>query len=307
MRITNQMKGQNSLLTIERRGQAFEAAQRRITTGKRVEKPSDDAAGSSRILKLRSSLARNLQYQRNLDTARMRLGHAELSLQRVTDQLDEVRAFAVQAATDTLTPEDRVLLAQEVDQLLESLSGEANRRFLGHSLYAGSRVDKTPFAVVRDEAGRISQVTAVLESQEGRILVPLSENEDVQVNFRGTEVFMGGVQGSPADIFHTLVALRDGLLAGEGAAPGASLERIDATIGAVNGARAALGTRMQRVEATEIQLFSREEMLSSNLGEVEDADLAEAMMRATLEQTGYQAALKSISLAMSVSLLNFID
>jgi len=307
MRVTSQTKALASLLTIERRGRSFADAQRQVTTGKRVEQAGDDPAGSARILKLRSSLARNLQFQRNLDTARMRLGHAELSLQRVNDQLDEVRAHAVQAAGGTWEQEDRAILAQEVDQLLESLAGEANRRFLGHSLYSGSRVDSAPFEIIRDEAGRIAMVAAKPEVQAGRVVVQLSESEEIQVNFLGLDVFMGGRAEGEADIFKTLVDLRDGLLAGDGEAAGASLERIDATIAAVNGVRAALGTRVQRVDAVENQLFSREEMLTENLTREEDADLAEATMRLTLEQTGYQAALRAISQVMTTSLLNFID
>jgi len=301
------MRVQDSLLTIEQRGARFEAVQREATSGKRVDKAGDDPAASARILKLRSGLARNLQFQRNLDTARMRLGHAELSLQRATDQLDEVRSFAVQASTGTWSDEDRTVLGQEVDQLLESLLAEGNRRFLGHSLYAGSQVDQPVFEAVRDAAGRIQLVTATPSGQEGRVMVQLSENEQLQVNFRGVDVFMGGTPGGQADIFDTLIELRDGLLAGDEDASGPALERIDAVISTINGTRASLGTRVQRLDATENQLFSRQELLTDNISDDEDANLADTMMRYTLEQTGYQAALKSISQVMSTSLLNFLS
>lgn len=306
MRITNTMRANANLLSIERRGEAYGEAQRQLTTGRRVDQASDDPAASARILKLRSGLARNLQFQRNLDTARMRLGHAELSLQRVTDQLDEARAFAVQASTGTWDGEDRSLLAQEIDQILEGLVGEANRRFLGNSLYAGSQVDQQPFEIVRDAQGRISQVSAPAAVQSGRVLVQLSETEELQVNVLGRDAFMGGSESGEADIFKTLVELRDALLSNNSAATADSLDRIDASIAAVNGVRAAVGTRVQRIDVVESQLFSRQELLTDNISEEEDADLAEAMMRANLEQVGYQAALKAISQSMSNSLLNFL-
>jgi flagellar hook-associated protein 3 FlgL len=306
MRITNRMTLNQSLLTIERRSERFERVSREATTGKRVERASDDPSASARILKLRTGLARTLQFQRNVDTARMRLGHAELSLQRATDQLDEIRAFAVQASTGTWSDEDRVLLAQEIDQQLESLLSEGNRRFLGHSLYAGSQVDQPVFEAVRDASGRITLVTATADAQEGRVMVQLSENESLQVNFRGVDVFMGGEPGSAGDVFDALIELRDGLLAGDEDASGVVLERIDAAIETINGARSALGTRVQRVQDVETQLFSREEVLTENLSDQEDADLADTMMRYTLEQTGYQAALSSISRRLGTSLLDFL-
>jgi len=306
MRITNTMRANANLLSIERRGEQYGEAQRQVTTGRRVEQPSDDPAASARILKLRTGLARNLQFQRNLDTARMRLGHAELSLQRVTDQLDEARAFAVQASTGTWDGVDRQLLAQEIDQILEGLAGEANRRFLGNSLYAGSQVDQQAFTILRDEQGRISQVSAPAATQSGRVMVKLTETEELQVNVLGRDAFMGGEEGGEADVFKTLVDLRDALLTNNPDATGESLQRVDATLAAVNGARAALGTRVQRIDVVESQLFSRQELLTDNISEEEDADLAEAMMRMNLEQVGYQAALKAISQSMSNSLLNFL-
>ncbi len=307
MRVTDQSRINMSLLNIERRSRSFADAQRQVSTGYRVQKASDDPAASARIVKLRGAMARNVQFQRNMDTARIRLGHAELSLSRVSDQLDEVRAFAVQAATDTYTPEDRMLLADEIDQLLESLVSEGNRRFLGNSLYAGSRVDGDAFAVTRDDAGQIVSVMPTVSGAPGSINIQLDENESVEVSFAGRDVFQGGEPGGDEDLFRVLIDLRDGLAAGSSEAPEVALEYIDAAISNVNSARAALGTRMNRVEQVEIQLFAREETLTENLSVEEDADLAEAVMKLNLEQVGYQAALQSVTQLMSTNLLQFLS
>lgn len=306
MRVSESLRVQQSLRSIEQRSQRYADAQRQITSGYRVERASDDPAASARILRLRGALARNVQYQRNMDSARIRLGHAELSLSRVTEQLEEVRSSAVQAAQETYSDEERVLMAEQVDQLLESLAGEGNRKFLGHSLYAGSRVDHAAFEVIRDDGGRIQAVIPTREGTQGSVNIQLDENEDVQVNYLGIDVFQGGSIGSDEDIFATLVDLRNGLLEGSSQAPQDALERIDATISNVNAARSSLGTRMRRVESVEIQLFTREEVLTGNLSVEEDADIAEAMMQFNLEQVGYEAALQSVTRVMSTNLLSFL-
>lgn len=306
MRVTNRMRTIESLRTIERRGEAYASAQRRVSTGLRVERASDDPAGSARILRLRSELARTLQYQRNLDTAQIRLGHSEASLERVDELIVDARAFAVQAASGTWEDVDRDLLAQDVDQLLESLVGEGNRKFIGHSLYAGSRVDQPAFVATRDADGRIVSVLPADHGTTGTVNVQLTENESIQVNFGGRDVFMGGEPGGESDLFAALIDFRDGLQAGDPEAAGAAIERLDRAQASVNGARAALGSRMQRVLEVEDRLFSREETLTTNISGDEDADLAEATMQFAMEQLGYEAALQSVTKLFSTSLLNFL-
>jgi len=306
MRVTNQMRAVDSLRTIELRGEAYARAQRQVSTGVRVERASDDPAASARILKLRPPLARNLQFQRNLDTAQVRLGHADISLQRVDDLVSEARAFAVQAATGTWDELDRELLAQDVDQLLESLVGEANRKFVGQSLFAGSRVDQPAFAVSRDADGRVVSVLPADHGTAGAVNVQLTENESLQVSFSGVEVFQAGEPGSDADLFAALVDLRDGLRDGDQQAPETAIERLDLAAGSVNGARAAVGSRMQRVLEVEQRLFSREETLTGNISDEEDADLAQATMQLALEQVGYEAALQAVARVFLSSLLDFL-
>jgi flagellar hook-associated protein 3 FlgL len=306
MRVTQQMRAFESLRSIELRGEAFARAQRQLSTGLRVERAGDDPAASARILRLRSELARNLQFQRNLDTAQMRLGHAELSLQRVDDLIVEARAFAVQAASGTWEDLDRELLAQDIDQLLESLVGEGNRKFVGQSLFAGSHSDQAAFAVIRDGAGRIASVLPGEHGTLGAVHSQLTENETIQVNFGGVQVFMGGEAGSEADLFATLIDLRDGLLAGDPEAPESAIGRLDLGMGSVNSARAALGSRMQRVLEVEQRLFSRDETLTTNLSADEDVDLARASMQFALEQVGYEAALQAVARVFSRSLMDFI-
>ncbi len=306
MRVSNMMNAAVHLRTLENRSEAYARAQRALSTGIRVSRPSDDPSDTARIMRLRSSIERNLQFQRNVNSARIRVAQVDAGLQRVEDIYARGRALAVQGAQDTLAEEERHMLATELDQLLEMTIAEGNRRFLGRSLFSGSNVDQDPFIALRNEEGRITRVLSNPEGTSGEIMARISEEEEVLVSFDGAEVFMGGAPEAEADIFSTLIRLRDGLLDNDSEAAETAIERIDQAQFNLGRGLAAAGSRMRRIMDVEDRLFVRETWETERLSELEDMDMAEAAMDFALQEVGYQAALFSISRVMSRSLMEFL-
>ena len=112
---------------------ALEVAQRRIvdtqqqvSTGRRVNTPSDDPVAAARIAGLDASLKRLDQYRANATIACNQLGLEEESLATAIDNLQRVTELAVQANTDTLSNGDRAAIAAELRQRRASLVGIGN-------------------------------------------------------------------------------------------------------------------------------------------------------------------------------------
>jgi flagellar hook-associated protein 3 FlgL len=305
MRVTNQISVNRNLHGVMQRSESYMRAQEVITTGVRVNRSSDDPTDAARYMRLRTELSRNLQYQRNVDAARIRLGSADSSLQRVDDMLVETRSLSVQAAQVT-SIEDGQALASEVEQMLESLVGEGNRKFIGRSMYSGSQIDQDPFIAVRDDDGKITSVILNVDNTSGEINGHISNNEAIELNLDGKQTFMGDTPGGSGDLFAMLIELRDGLLAEDIEVSEEIIGRVDDSMLRINAVRSEIGSRMQRVNRVEDRMFSREQFLVDHMSDAKDADLAEAAMELALEQSGYQAALASISKVMSTSLLNFM-
>ena len=61
-----------------------------------------------------------------------------------------------------------------------------------------------------------------------------------------------------------------------------------------------------RIEAAQTRVTDHILSLRSELGEVEDVDLAEAVMELQLQETAYQAALTAFSYAGQPSLMDFL-
>ena len=102
--------------------------QLQLSTGKRINKPSDDPTGAARLLGLSESLKVAQQYQKNADYARSRLELEDADLASVGDALQRVRELTVRALNDTNGAPDRAAIAQEVRQLNNEILALANRK-----------------------------------------------------------------------------------------------------------------------------------------------------------------------------------
>ena len=92
-----------------------------ISSGKRVERPEDDAIAASNIAGIESQLADTAQFQENIQQSLSELNTVDSVFGEVTSILIRVRELAVQAANASLSGDERDAIAVEVNQLLESM------------------------------------------------------------------------------------------------------------------------------------------------------------------------------------------
>lgn len=132
-----QQLGINAMLDQQAR---LSKTQLQLSTGERILAPSDDPAGAVRALDLTQTLESTTQYQSTLQTGRNRLGFEDSALEGAGNVLQRARELAVQGLNDTLTPQDRQAIGQEVVQLRDELLGLANTKNAnGDYIFSGYR------------------------------------------------------------------------------------------------------------------------------------------------------------------------
>lgn len=114
-------------------------------TQKRINKPSDDPVGTERVLATRDTLRAIDQYENNITTATGWLNLSDNTLTQLSSILTETRGLAEQAATGTVSADNREQISYQVRQLFEQVVGLANTRYNGQSLYAGQKTDSVAF------------------------------------------------------------------------------------------------------------------------------------------------------------------
>jgi flagellar hook-associated protein 3 FlgL len=182
MRVTNDTLRAAFMNALELSQRRLAETQRQVSTGKRINVPSDDPLAAARIGQLDASLSRLDQYQANGVIARNQLGLEEETLVSVIDNLQRVRELAVQANNGTLDDANRKAIAQELRQRFDAVLALANTTDAsGRYLFAGLSENTRPFA---------KMATGVVYSgDQGQRSLQISDERFVAVNDSGAEVF----------------------------------------------------------------------------------------------------------------------
>ncbi|HEX7036416.1 MAG TPA: flagellar hook-associated protein FlgL [Pseudomonadales bacterium] len=154
-----------------------------ISSGRRVNKPSDDPVGAARIVKLKQELALRTQYNRNIDSAEAQLRREEAVLQQVVGVLHRVRELMLSAGSGVKSADDRRFIATEIESRFNELADLMNTRSpTGDYLFAGYQSKQQPFTVNGD------QVT--YHGDDGRRTVQVDAGHRVAVTDSGRSIFM---------------------------------------------------------------------------------------------------------------------
>ena len=119
---------------------ALDEAMERISSGKRINSASDDAAGSAIASKMEAQVRSLGVAIRNANDAISLTQTAEGALSEVENILQRIRELTVQAGNSTLNTSDRAQIQAEVNALsseIDSISSRTN--FNGVNLLDGSR------------------------------------------------------------------------------------------------------------------------------------------------------------------------
>jgi len=141
MRVTQQMLFSRYVNNLNKSLTSLMDLNMQSQTQKRINRPSDDPTGMTRILDHRDTLRSLEQYKENISTAKGWLGSADESLMQVSTLLTRAKELATQAATGTLDKDNREQISYELRSLFEQMVGLANSSFEDKSIFAGHKVD----------------------------------------------------------------------------------------------------------------------------------------------------------------------
>ncbi|NCD04329.1 MAG: flagellar hook-associated protein FlgL, partial [Clostridia bacterium] len=95
MRITNKVLSNNMLRNMFQTMGGMDKYQNMATTGRKINRPSDNPSGNITTLRMRTKLAQNEQFKDNATTAKSWLEKSEDSLISMGDIMQRVRELAV--------------------------------------------------------------------------------------------------------------------------------------------------------------------------------------------------------------------
>ena len=288
----------STLANVQKSTSNMSRLQEQISTGKKVNRASDDPAAARKILSLRSEDLRLDQYASNIQTATQSLDFNAAALSNTSDIVQRITELTMQGVSGATDQSGRTIIANEINQLLETIMQSANSQRLGRYTFAGTETTTEPFVATRNSSGNISAVS--YNGNRETIQYNVGPNTNTTVNLTGDEVFM------KTRLFDTIVKIRENLL--DGAITFATNELTNLDNGAQNilNSIAKAGGISSTLELTGNRIDDTKLSLQEVLASAESADIAELVLKLTEQQSIFEASLSSGSYIFKTSILNYI-
>jgi flagellar hook-associated protein 3 FlgL len=313
MRITQRALAVTSLQGLNRNMDAIAKLQAQLTSGKTINKPSDDPTGTNAAMQTRQELAGATQYARNISDGLSQLNATDSALQNMVKQVQKVRDLAVQGSNAGVMSEaSRSAIQTEVAGLRDSLLGLANTKVQNQPIFGGVTSGPVAYDVTKDADGVAKGTYVGVGGTAGAdfpVIRQVSEADSVRVDITGPEAF--GVTSAPGvvpvtrDLFAIVGAIADHVVS----APdklAADLDDLDLALQRMSKAAADIGTRTNRIETAKQVNSDLQLTLTSRSADIENVDLAKTIMALQMQQTGYEAALGATAKAIQPTLLDFL-
>ena len=159
MRITNTILYNTTLANIQQYSARLLQANEEASSGRRLHRPSDDPAGTRRVLDLRGALSSLEQFKGQRVVTTSLLEGTDTALQNVETLLLSAKGLALRGVNDTLGPDQRATLASEVGGLLQQALALGNSDVNGRYLFAGQANDQPPFSAQATVASTVRSAT----------------------------------------------------------------------------------------------------------------------------------------------------
>ena len=294
-------QGLNSMLD---RQTTLAKTQLQLSTGKRINNPSDDPTGAARLLGLSESLKLTKQYQNNIQQLKANLPLEDNALGSVVGNLQRARELTVQALNATNNRQDRAAIAKEVRQIATQVLSLANsKNGTGEFLFGGFQNRAQPFS---DNGAGVFNYAG----DQGQRSLQIGPERKVANGDSGSAVFMKIPDASGTapfqDIFTTLNTLVTDLTTGTGAPNAQSLDQLDNALEHITGFQATVGARLNAVDNQEAINSGLVLQLTSTRSTIEDLDLVSASAKLSQQTVGLQAAQQAFVRVQNLNLFNFL-
>jgi len=293
-RVTQSMITRTLLAYLNDVASRLSRTQRKMSSGKELEKPSDNPFGVSRALQLRADLGQNRQYQTNVDQANSWQNVADTALRQVGDYVLRTRELLLQGANGTADPVARQAIATEITQLIDSIKAEANAQLGDEYIFGGSETLTPPYQQGASDA--YAGNTETLHRGIG-------PGVQIDLNAAGQNLVGDGTSGLLATLRTIVTDLQSGNTA---ALQSTDLQALDAAHDTITTSRAVVGARTNRLDTASARLRELEEAASGFLSETEDADMAKTLVDFSTQRAVYESALKTGAAIIQPSLIDFL-
>lgn len=297
MRTTFNETFRHGLEDISRTAEQLADAQRRVSSGRRINAPSDDPAATVQAINERATLATLDSYTRAGDTAFARLAVADSVLSDVINQLTAARVATVGARGSARGQAERDAAASELLSIRDALLADINTTSRSAYLFSGAASTTPPY--VKGPGGTIS----AYNGDASPVSLDVAGGRSVQVSFDGGAIFQGS---DPNHVLDSLTSLASAVAAGDEIAIEQGLAALDRAFDRAVVAQTRIGVSMRSLGDLRPQLASERLAALTRVSKLEDADIAKAISDMASADAAHRAALGAFAAVGRLSLMDYL-
>lgn len=262
--------------------------QNELATGKKLNRPSDDPAGLSSSMQLRSQLRQDGRYLDTISSATERLNSADTALEGVSSLLNRAKQLMVRATSASLDDSGRQAIASELDVIRQGVTDAYNTTYQGRPVFGGTVNGDKAIDSSGNYVGDDADVSA-------RVARGIDVRVDVKGSAAGADVLPGLLAKAAADI-----------RAGSTSDVTDDQDQLDSAMTSVTTSLGDIGARVSQIDSIKNRITSEQVDLTTRIASVENIDTAEAVVQLSSAQLSYQSALGAAAKVMQTSLLDYL-
>jgi flagellar hook-associated protein 3 FlgL len=296
MRVNPDMSG-DILAAIWQTQNQENTALRQMSSGKRVNVPSDDPLAAAQMVANQDQSNRADQYLQNVDTLTNQLQTADTALGSAVTAVTQAITLGVQGSTGTLSSANRQQIVQNLQGIQSQLVQLANTAVGGNYLFGGTASTAPPYTLDPTNPSGV-----VYNGNSGTNTVQVADGLNLQTNMPGNQLF----QNSAGDIFGSLQGLITALQTGTASDAQNETNQLRTAFDSLTGQRIFYGNAVNQLNSTQTFLQQEQVTLKSQANNLVGADLTKTAIDLTRAQTAHDAALAAAAKILPTSLLDYL-
>ncbi|WP_188206711.1 flagellar hook-associated protein FlgL [Alkalibacillus aidingensis] len=313
MRVTQGMMNNNMINNLRQNYSNMDKYMEQLSTGKKINRPSDDPVVAMKGVDYRSELSKVKQFERNMSEVRSWMDSSDEAMNEAGQGLNRVRELMIQAKNGTYEENQRENMASEVEEIKNHLIELSNTKVNNKYIFNGTNTTEKRFDV--DNEGEVQVLNDegewvaydgnedVLNNED--VMIEVSDGVELKANINPENAFS-------AELFDDLDGVVDSLRNDgipedeEVEVFGEYLDRMDDHLQSLVNERADLGARMNRADLIESRLSQQEVTTSQLMSDNEDAHMEEVIMNLQLQENVHRATLGAGSRIIQPTLMDFL-
>ena len=265
-----------------------------LSSGRRVNTPSDDPAAAAQLIQNLDQVARTDSFQSGAGTINGQLQTADSTLSSVVTALQRAMTLGIEGANGTLSDSNRAAVAAELQGIQNQLVSLANTSYQGKYIFSGTAQIQPYVADTTAPSG------VRYDGNAGVNTVAIGTGYNLQVNLPGSQLF-SAPQG---DVFQAMHDLIFAITSNNGIE--AAADEVSTAFNYVTGQRVFYGNGMNQITAQQTFLNSTQTQLASQQNTLVGADIAAVASDLVNTETARTAALSAIGRQPPVSLFDYL-